>query len=78
MPKCKYCGSEKDVHKDICGYCRSRLPLVKELIKMLEPYKEIVEERKRRNAVQNRNELYSIKREIDEWKEGMKNAKEKE
>jgi hypothetical protein len=33
---------------------------------MCEPYKEIVEERKRRNAVQNRNELDSIKKEIDE------------
>ena len=66
MPECKYCGGKNDIHKDICSNCRSRLPLVKELIKMLEPYKEIAEERKRRNAVQNRNKLYCAKREIDE------------
>ena len=53
MPECKYCGGKNDIHKDICGYCRSRLPLVKELIKMLEPYKEIVEERKARNEMQS-------------------------
>ena len=49
MPKCKYCGGKNDIHKDVCANCRSRLPLVKELIKMLEPYKKILEERKARN-----------------------------
>ena len=45
--------SENDIHKDVCANCRSRLPLVKELIKILEPYKEISEERKARNEMQS-------------------------
>ena len=53
MAECKYCGGKNDIHKDICSNCRSRLPLVKKLIKMLEPYKEIVEERKVRNEMQS-------------------------
>ena len=53
MPKCKYCERETGERGKICGACRTKLPLVKQLIEMLAPYKKIVAERKARNEMQS-------------------------
>lgn len=50
MAKCKYCGVNIKGYSKICGTCRGKLPLVRTIIKMLEPYKKLVEKRKNQNA----------------------------
>ena len=42
MPKyiCKYCEKETPNENCICKNCYDKLPLVKKLCKMLEPYKK--------------------------------------
>ena len=53
MAKCKYCGVDVYGDGNICSNCREKLPLVRTIFKMLEPYKKFAEERKMNNALQN-------------------------
>ena len=50
MAKCKYCGATAQGNSNICYKRRAKLPLVRIIIKMLEPYKKFAEERKMNNA----------------------------
>ena len=38
--ECKYCGIETANADCICGTCRNKLPLVRKLVKMFEPYRK--------------------------------------